>query len=117
MPKADDGHQLPAVFACPGRGAERKFIEFGAPFPGFTFAARDYEVEISAKLGHRREWTSLLTFTLRAAQVTERENYIAYSNSAYEPSPQDVEKANESLKSLLAKLDETSGRLTDETGE
>ncbi|MET9926393.1 MULTISPECIES: hypothetical protein [unclassified Streptomyces] len=104
MPKPDDGHALPAVFAVAGRGAEQMFIEFGAPFPGFVPEARNYRVVIEARLGHRKGWRSLLTFTWHAARMTTPNQYITYSNSPHDLSEEHREKADAALKALAAKI-------------
>jgi hypothetical protein len=79
MPAADDEPALPAAFSIPGRTAQQKFIEFGGPFAGGIPAA-DCQAQIHVKLGHRREWEHLITFTFWAEQITHPNRYIAYPN-------------------------------------
>ncbi|GAA4657305.1 hypothetical protein GCM10023347_04950 [Streptomyces chumphonensis] len=107
MPASDDGHLLPSVFSVAGREAEQIFIEFGAPFPGFVPEARDYRIRIEARLGHRKDWTSVLTFTWRAAHMWAPTSYIAYSNSPQDLTREDVEKADAALKILATKVKAT----------
>ncbi|MBX9396353.1 hypothetical protein K4749_22850 [Streptomyces sp. TRM72054] len=104
MPKSDDGHALPAVFAVEGRKAEQMFIEFGAPFPGFVPEARDYRVVIETRLGHRKGWRPLLTFTWRAARMTFPDRYITYSNSPDDLTAKQKAQADAALKALAAKI-------------
>ncbi|GGX10674.1 hypothetical protein GCM10010297_35330 [Streptomyces malachitofuscus] len=104
MPKSDDGHALPAVFAVEGRKAEQMFIEFGAPFPGFVPEARDYRVVIETRLGHRKGWRPLLTFTWRAARMTSPGQYITYSNSPDDLTSDQKAQADAALKALAAKV-------------
>lgn len=102
----DDDPQLPAVFTVAGRTAERHFIEFGGPFPGFQLEAKDYKVTIDARLGHKRDWQTAVTLTLRAGHISFPERYIAYSNSPHTLSKDDQEKANEALRVLLQRLED-----------
>ncbi|WP_406837323.1 hypothetical protein ACICHK_15205 [Streptomyces sp. AHU1] len=104
MPKSDDGHALPAVFAVGGRQAEQLFVEFGAPFPGFVPEARDYQVVIDVRMGHRKGWKPLLKFTWRAARMSTPGQYITYSNSPHDLSAEQKKQADEALKELAAKL-------------
>lgn len=105
-PVGTDQASMPGVFAVEGRKAEQRFIEFGAPFPGFVPQARDYVVSLEAKLGHRKEWRPLLTFTLRLAHMTSPGQYITYSNSARDLTKKDREAADAALEALAAKLAE-----------
>ncbi|MFD5010121.1 hypothetical protein [Streptomyces chartreusis] len=100
-PGKDDGFALPAAFAVEGRSAERVFVEFGGPFPGFN-PDWDCTVSIEVKLGHRKGATPLLSFTLRASRITQP-GYIAYSNAPTEITDGDLRKANAALKDLLDK--------------
>jgi hypothetical protein len=103
-PDSDDGHQFPAVFALPGRAAERFFIEFGGPFPGLVLAARDYRVVIEVRVGHRKGWHTLLDFTLRAGHISFPEQYITYSNSPFDLTKEDKAKADKALRGLMEQL-------------
>jgi len=75
-PASDDDHQFAAVFHVPGRSAKQIFVEFGQHAP---IEAEDYSVRVEVKLGHKKQWTSLLSFVLRASQAKETA-YITYSN-------------------------------------
>jgi hypothetical protein len=72
------------------------FIEFGGDFPEVTPLARDYRVRIEAKLGHRKHWKPLVTFTLGGAHITEPEAYITYSNSPRDLTDEETIKKSES---------------------
>ncbi|SMC99159.1 hypothetical protein SAMN05661093_03646 [Kibdelosporangium aridum] len=102
-PRQGEETQLPAVFAIPGRTAEVRLIEFGAPLPGFVLATREYRAVIDVKLGHRKQWSTLVAFALRAENVTAKDSYIAYSNA-----PHDVSK--EGLANAQAKLEDALKR-------
>jgi hypothetical protein len=78
-PANDDGHAFPAVFSILGRTAQQIFVEFGGPFAGGV-PARDRQAKIDVKLGHREGWDHLITFTLRAARITDPKHFITYSN-------------------------------------
>lgn len=104
-PDMDDGHQFPAVFAVPGRQAQQHFIEFGGPFPGIEMEPRDYSVSIEVRLGHKDGWRQLLTFTLRAAHITESGPYITYSNSPFDLTQETVERSNQALSQLMVALE------------
>ena len=81
MPASNDEHALAATFSIVGRGAPQMFIEFGVPFPFLGgVPALNYRAQIDVKLGHRKEWDQLITFTLWATRITDPERYIAYSN-------------------------------------
>ncbi|MGA5527525.1 hypothetical protein [Streptomyces pseudogriseolus] len=103
-PVSEDQASMPAVFAVEGRKAEQLFIEFGAPFPGFVPEARDYVISVEARVGHRKKWQPLLTFTLRLAHMTSPGQYITYSNSPREISADDRQRADAALQALAAKL-------------
>lgn len=79
-PEPDDGYAFPAAFSVAGRTAHQIFVEFGTRSLGFTLEARDYPVRIEVKLGHKKEWQPLLTFSLQAGQITEPGFYITYEN-------------------------------------
>jgi hypothetical protein len=76
-PTSDDNHQFAAVFAVGGRSTQQLFVEFG--FSG-TLDCKDYEAKIEAKLGHKKSWKPLLSFTLRASNAEHPTSYITYSN-------------------------------------
>ncbi|MFF3876113.1 hypothetical protein [Streptomyces sp. NPDC001978] len=103
-PGPDEELKLPAGFAVAGREAQQLFIEFEAPFPGFVSEARDYKVQIHVRVGHRKGWRRLLTFTLRAANIIHPDQYTAYSNAPAELTKEDQRKADAALLELL--LDE-----------
>jgi len=72
--------------------------------PGFVSEARDYKVQIYVRVGHRKGWRRLLTFTLRAANIIHPDRYTAYSNAPAELTKEDRRKADAALLELL--LDE-----------
>lgn len=80
-PASDEGHAFPAVFSVAGRSAHQIFAEFGAPSLGFTLQARDYPVQIEAKLGHKKEWQPILKFKFQAGRIAEPSAYITYGNA------------------------------------
>jgi hypothetical protein len=92
---------LPAVFAVAGREAQQLFIEFEAPFSGFVPEPRDYKAQIQARVGHRKGWRPLLTFTLRAANIIDPDRYTVYSNAPLELTKEDRRKADAALLELL----------------
>jgi hypothetical protein len=80
------------------------FIEFGRVFPGVLPSARDYQVRIEVKLGHRRKWRHLLTFPLRAAHITSPDHYITYSNSAHDLTEEVIAEAEAALEEFARKV-------------
>lgn len=76
-PASNDNHQFAAVFHVPGRTAQQVFAEFGESGP---VEAKDFEVCVEAKLGHRKTWVPVVSFTLRAGQAGGDRPYITYSN-------------------------------------
>lgn len=104
-PSTDDGHQFPAVFAVPGRQAQQHFVEFGGPFPGIEMEPRDYSLSIQARLGDKDGWRQLLTFTLRAAHITEPGPNITYSNSPFDLTQETLERSHRALSQLMEALD------------
>jgi len=80
-PESDDGHAFPAVFSVAGRTADQTFQEFGAPSLGFILGARDYPVALEAKLGHKRDWRTVLRFTWHAGRIVHPGNFITYENT------------------------------------
>lgn len=103
-PQSADESQLPAVFVVSGRSADRHFIEFGGPFPGLTLAAREYQIQIEVKLGHRKDWEPLLDFVLRAEHITNPSDYITYSNAQFYLSKEDKAKQTKPLTELKEQL-------------
>ncbi|MFG2948467.1 hypothetical protein [Streptomyces adustus] len=100
-PGLDEEPKLPAGFAVSGREAQQLFMEFEAPFGGLVLAPRDYKVQIQVRVGHRKGWRPLLTFTLRAANITNRDRYNVYSNAPVELTKEDRQKADAALQALL----------------
>jgi hypothetical protein len=104
MPTAEDAPDFPAVFSVPVRSAPQMFIEFGVVFPGVFPKARDYQVRIEVKLGHRRKWRHLLTFPLQAAHITSPDRYITYSNSPHDLSSEVVAEAEAAMEAFARKV-------------
>ncbi|MER7834738.1 hypothetical protein ABTY98_02205 [Streptomyces sp. NPDC096040] len=104
-PGPDEELKLPAGFAVAGREAKQLFIEFEAPFSGFAAEPRNYKVEIRAKVGHRKGWRPLLTFTLRAANIVDPDRYTVYSNAPVELTKEDQQKADAAILELLEEQD------------
>ncbi|MFI2205809.1 hypothetical protein ACH47Z_34575 [Streptomyces sp. NPDC020192] len=100
-PGLDEESKLPAGFAVAGRAAEQIFIEFEAPFAGFVAEPRDYKVQIQVRVGHRKGWRPLLTFTLRGANIIDPERYTVYSNAPLVLTKEDRQKADAALLELL----------------
>lgn len=84
-----------------GREAQQLLVEFEAPFSGFVPEPRDYKVQLQAKVGHRKGWRSLVTFTLRAANIIDPDRYTVYSNAPLELTKEDRQKADAALLELL----------------
>jgi hypothetical protein len=103
-PAPDDGHAFPAVFSIAGRTAEQLFIEFGVSFSNITPLARDYQVRIEGKVGHRRKWRQLITFTLRGAHITDPGNYITYSNSPSGLTEEVIRRSEAALENLVKRI-------------
>lgn len=72
--------QLPAVFYVDGRSAIQVFAEFGGPFAEDDLG-REFTVRLECKLGHRRNWVSVMDFEWRAANVKHPKQFIPYSNA------------------------------------
>lgn len=100
---AADDHAFPAVLSIPGRSAQQMFVEFGGSFPEVTPLARDYEARIEAKVGHRKNWKRLITFTLRGAHITHPDRYIAYSNSPHDLTEATVKESEAALQQLISR--------------
>jgi hypothetical protein len=79
-PQKDDW-TFPAVFSVAGRTAYQTFVEFKASSLGFKLKAADYRVALDARLGHKKDWWTVLTFTLHAGRVSDPENFITYENA------------------------------------
>jgi hypothetical protein len=101
QPGPEDEPKLPAGFAVAGREAQQLLIEFEAPFSGFVAEPRDYKVQIQARVGHRKGWRTLLTFTLRAANIIDPDRYNVYSNAPLELTKEEKQKADAALLELL----------------
>ncbi|MFI8242666.1 hypothetical protein ACIF83_36390 [Streptomyces sp. NPDC085866] len=93
--------KLPAGFAVAGREARQLFVEFEAPFSGFVAEPRNYKVQLRARVGHRKGWRPVLTFTLRAANIIYPNQYTVYSNAPLELTKEDQQKADAALLALL----------------
>lgn len=91
-----------------GREAKQLLIEFEAPFSGFVAEPRDYKVQLQVRVGHRKGWRSLLTFTLRAANIIDPDRYTVYSNAPLELTKADRQKADAALLELLDKQEDLS---------
>lgn len=92
---------MPAGFVVAGREAQQLFIEFEAPFSGLVPEARDYKVRIQVRVGHRKGWRSLLTFTLRTTNIIYPDRYTVYNNVPVELTKDDQRKADAALLELL----------------
>ncbi|MFI6490850.1 hypothetical protein [Streptomyces sp. NPDC050564] len=101
QPGPDEEAKLPAGFVVFGREAQQVFIEFAAPFSGFMPEARDFKVQLQARVGHRKRWRRLLTFTLRAANITDPDRYTVYNNAPIELTKEDQKRADAALLELL----------------
>ncbi|MGW4913782.1 hypothetical protein [Streptomyces sp. NPDC004270] len=101
QPEPDEDAKLPAGFVVPGREAQQRFIEFEAPFSGFMPEARDYKVQLQVRVGHRKGWRRLLTFTLRAANIIDPSRYTVYNNAPVELTKEDQKRADAALLELL----------------
>ncbi|MET7664634.1 hypothetical protein ACWGDS_48540 [Streptomyces sp. NPDC055059] len=108
-PGPDEEPELPAGFAVGGREAQQLFIEFEAPFSGFVLEHRDYKVQLQIRVGHRKGWRPLLTFTLWAANIIDPDRYNVYSNAPLELTREDRQKADAALLKLLDEQEEASG--------
>lgn len=108
QPGPDEEAKLPAGFVVAGREAQQLFLEFEAPFSGLLPEARDYKAQIQVRVGHRKGWRPLLTFTLRAANIVDRHRYTVYSNAPVELTKQDRKRADAALLELLEEHGHTS---------
>lgn len=108
QPGPEDEPKLPAGFAVAGREAKQLLIEFEAPFSGFLPEPRDYKVQLQVRVGHRKGWRSLLTFTLRAANIIDPDRYTVYSNAPLELTKEDRQKADAALLELLDEQEDLS---------
>ncbi|OXY92757.1 hypothetical protein BEK98_25035 [Streptomyces diastatochromogenes] len=52
-------------------------------------------------MGHRKGWRPVLTFTLRAANIIDPNQYTVYSNAPLELTKEDQRKADAALLELL----------------
>ena len=108
QPEPDEEAQLPAGFAVAGREAQQLFLEFEAPFSGFVPEARDYKAQIQVRVGHRKGWRPLLTFTLRAANIIDPDRYTVYNNAPVELTKEDQKRADAALLELLEEQGDAS---------
>ena len=83
-PTSDDNHAFPASFAIQGRQAEQLFIEFGMESKAFTLEQKTYVAKLSARLGHRQRWKTILKFDFRADAIIHPGQYITYTNKQVE---------------------------------
>lgn len=107
QPEPDEEPRHPAGFVVAGREAQQLFIEFEAPFSGFVPEARDYTVRIQVRVGHRKGWRSLLTFTLRTTNIIHPDRYAVYNNAPLELTKEDQKKADAALLELLESQDKS----------
>lgn len=56
---------------------------------------------IEVKLGHRKQWITLVEFTLRAAHIIEPDVYITYSNSPHDLTKEDMANASAKLATVM----------------
>ncbi|MER7739873.1 hypothetical protein ABTX34_16425 [Streptomyces sp. NPDC096538] len=108
-PEPNDDPRLPSVFVVSGRSAIQAFIEFSTPFPNFVPEHREYQATIECKLGHKKDWSNLLTFPIQLGNITNPGTYIAYSNEPGGITEQDRFKA----ATILEQLRSTSGLTSD----
>lgn len=108
QPRPEEEPKFPAVFAVAGREAQQRFIEFEAPFSGFVPEPRNYKAQIQAMVGHRKGWRTLLTFTLRAANIIDPDRYTVYSNAPLELTRGEKRKADAALLELLDEHEDLS---------
>lgn len=101
QPGPDEEAKLPAGFVVAGREAQQLFIEFEAPFSGFLPEARDYKAQVQVRVGHRKGWRPLLTFTLRAANIIDPDRYTVCNNAPLELTKEDQKRADAALLELL----------------
>ncbi|MFJ4948480.1 hypothetical protein [Streptomyces sp. NPDC088760] len=69
--------------------------------PGFLPEARDYKAQIQVRVGHRKGWRPLLTFSLRAANIIDPDRYTVYNNAPLELTKEDQKRADAALLELL----------------
>ncbi|MGW3729612.1 hypothetical protein [Streptomyces sp. NPDC000851] len=110
QPGPDEEPKLPAGFAVAGGEAQRLFFEFEAPFAGFVAEPRDYKAQIQARVGHRKGWRPILTFTLRGANIVAPDRYAVYSNAPFELTKEERQKADAALLELLEEPRDASAR-------
>jgi hypothetical protein len=103
-PEAGDVQDFPSVFAVQGRTAQRHFIEFADPFSGFSVDRTDYRVRVEAELGHKRGWTTIVEFTLRAGVIVHPANYVTYSNSPRNRTADEVATSAAAMRDLMQRL-------------
>jgi len=103
QPRVNEDTELPAGFSVPGRTARQVFIEFSGVFPNSAPQPRNYVVSVEVKLGHRKSWRNLISFSFHADHVSEPVNYVAYSNEPTAVSEQDRQTAAAALQGLAVK--------------
>ncbi|MEU8910350.1 hypothetical protein [Streptomyces mirabilis] len=101
QPGPDEEPELPTGFVVAGREAHQLFLEFEAPFSWLVPEHRDYKVQIQVRVGHRKGWRSLLTFTLRTNNIIHPDRYTVYNNAPLELTKEDCKKADAALLELL----------------
>ncbi|NED34124.1 hypothetical protein [Streptomyces sp. SID8499] len=99
-PEKDDDPRLPGVFVVNGRVAEQVFAEFSTPYPYFIPELQEYQAVVECKLGHKKEWLTLVDFPIRLGNITSPANYIPYSNEPQELTIEERAKAASALESL-----------------
>jgi hypothetical protein len=68
-------------------------------------AGRSYRCLVDAKLGHSGKWRTLVDFPLELPRfLMEPQRYLAYSNSPWTPSQDELERASRSATHLLTRI-------------
>jgi len=62
------------------------------------------------KVGHRKNWVHLVTFTLRGGHITHPDSYITYSNSPHDLDEKIVRESEAALEALISRLRAPSSR-------
>ena len=101
-PQKDDW-TFPAVFSVAGRTAYQTFVEFKAPSLGFYLKAADYKVAVKAKLGHKKDWHTVLTFTFYAGRISDPRHFITYENAPDNLSEENRKEVQFALDDALTK--------------
>jgi hypothetical protein len=100
---------MAAVFSVVGRTVTQRFIEFAGPFPGIVLESREYRVRIEAKVGHQKNWVSVVVFNLRAQNMLHPESYISYSNDPGFHTADELAEGKANGKKLLEQLQRLAG--------